>query len=83
MTAAQSRFLAMLYKVVHKIGRLRKFNCAREIEVNFFTAWTIFLKLGTLVHVYGYKTLPQIFFALGLSYGLSKSKKWGKVITIL
>ena len=29
---------------------------------NFFTAWTIFMKLGTLVHhVHGYKTLPQIF----------------------
>ena len=27
-----------------------------------FTAWTIFMKFGTLVHhVYGYKTVPQIF----------------------
>ena len=35
---------------------------SREIEFNFFTAWTIFMKLGTLVHqVHGYKTLPQIF----------------------
>ena len=24
----------ILYKVVHKIGRVRKFNCAREIEFN-------------------------------------------------
>ena len=54
--------IRFLYKVVHKIGRLRKFNRSREIEFNFFTAWTIFMKLGTLVHhVYGYKTLPQIF----------------------
>ena len=42
-------------------GRLRKFNGAREIEFNFFIAWTIFMKLGTLVHhVHGYKT-SQIF----------------------
>ena len=48
--------------VVHKIGRLRKFNRAREIEFNFFTTWTIFMILGTPVHhVHGYKTLPQIF----------------------
>ena len=54
--------IGFLYKVVHKIGRLRKFNCAREIEFNFFTAWAIFMKLGTLVqHAPGYKTLPQIF----------------------
>ena len=54
--------IRFLYKVVHKNGRLRKFNRSREIEFNFFTAWTIFMKLGTLVHhVPGYKTLPQIF----------------------
>ena len=54
--------IRFLYKVVHKNGRLRKFNRSREIEFNFFTAWTIFMKLGTLVHhVHGYKTLPQIF----------------------
>ena len=40
--------IRFLYKVVHKIGRLRKFNRSREIEFNFFTAWTIFMKLGTL-----------------------------------
>ena len=50
-----------LYKVVHKIGGLRKFNRAREIELNFFIAWTISMKLGTLVnHVHGYKIMPQI-----------------------
>ena len=37
-------------------------NRAREIEFNFFTAWTIFMKLGTLVHhLHGYKQLPQMF----------------------
>ena len=51
-----------LYKVVHKIGRLWMFNRAREIEFNFFTVWTIFMKLGTGVrHIHGYKMLPQIF----------------------
>ena len=61
-------------------GRLRKFNRSREIEFNFFIAWTIFMKLGTLVHyVHGYKTLPQTsnFFVLRLSYGLSNLKKKG------
>ena len=49
-------------QVVHKIGRLRKFNRSREIEFNFLTAWTISMKFGTLVqHALGYKTLPQIF----------------------
>ena len=57
--------LRFLYKVVHKNGRLRKFNRSREIEFNFLTAWTIFMKLGTLVHhVPGYKILPQIFIFL-------------------
>ena len=54
--------IRFLYKVVHKNGRLRKFNRARQIEFNFFIIWTIFMKLGTLVHhVHGYKTWPQIF----------------------
>ena len=54
--------IGFLYKVVHKIGRLRKFNRSREIEFNFFTAWTISMKFGTLVqHASGYKFLPQIF----------------------
>ena len=59
------KFLACIrfpYKVVHKNGRLRKFNRAREIEFNFFTAWTIVMKLGTLVyHVHGYKTVALDF----------------------
>ena len=54
--------LRFLWKVVHKIGRLRKFNHAREIKFNFFTAWTIFMKLGTLVHhVHGYKSCLRFF----------------------
>ena len=54
--------IGFLYKVVHKIGRLQKFNRSREIEFNFFTAWTIPMKFGTLVqHTPGYKMLPQNF----------------------
>ena len=54
--------LRFLYKVVHKNGRLRKFNRSREIEFNFFTAWTIFTKLGTLLyHVLGDKTFASNF----------------------
>ena len=54
--------IGFLCKVVHKIGRLRKFNRSREIEFNFLTAWTISMKFGTLVqHALGYKPLPQIF----------------------
>ena len=77
--------MRFLYKVVHKIGRVRKFNRAREIDFHFFTVHTIFMKLRTLVHhVLGYKTFASDFliFAQGLSYGLSKSKKKrGKIIT--
>ena len=55
-------------------------------ELNFFIAWTIFMKLGTLVHhVHGYKKVASDFliFVQGLSYGLPKSKKRGKIITKL
>ena len=49
--------IGFLFKVVHKIGRLRKFDRSREIEFNFFIAWTISVKFGTLVqHAPGYKT---------------------------
>ena len=59
--------IGFLYKVVHKNGHLRKFNRSREIEFNFFTAWTIFMKLGTLIHhVHGYKNCLRFFnFCLG------------------
>ena len=74
--------IGFLYKVVHTIGRLQKFNRSREIKFNFLTAWTISMKFGTLVqHAPDYKPLLQIFksFAQGLSYGLLKSKKRGKI----
>ena len=59
--------IGFLYKVVYKIGRLRKFNRSREIEFNFFTAWTISMKFGTPVqHTPGYKTCLRFFnFCLG------------------
>ena len=48
------------YKVAHKIGRLRKFNRAREIEFNFLTPWTISMKYGTLFqHARGYKSIAS------------------------
>ena len=51
-----------LYKVVHKIGCLWKFNRSRKIEFNFLAAWTISMKFGTLVqHAHCYKTFPQVF----------------------
>ena len=37
--------IGFLHKVLHKIGRLRKFNRTREIEFYIFIAWTIFIKL--------------------------------------
>ena len=38
-----------------------------RLNLTFFIAWTIFIKLGTLVnHAHGHKILPQIFtFCLG------------------
>ena len=54
--------IGFLYKVVHKIGRLRKFNRARENAFNFnyrldylYETWHT---CSTCSH--GYKTLPQI-----------------------
>ena len=59
-----------LYKVVLKIGHLRKFNRSREIDFNFLTAWRISMKFGTLFQqAPGYKSTPQsfLFYAQGLS----------------
>ena len=54
--------IGFLYKIALKIGRLRKFNRAREIELNRLTAWTISMKFGTPIqHAHGYKMVPQIF----------------------
>ena len=56
--------MRFLYKVVHKIGRLRKFNRSREIEFTFFTAWTIFMKFDTPVyHAHGYKMFASDFLS--------------------
>ena len=41
--------IGFLYKTVHEIGRLRKFNRSREIEFNLLIAWIISMKFGTLV----------------------------------
>ena len=49
--------IRFLYKVVYTNGRLRKFNPSREIELNFFTTWTIW----NLAHLF-------IMFTLGLSF---------------
>ena len=49
------------------------------LQFNFLTAWNISVKLGSLVHhAHGYKRLPQTFTFCPETYGLSKSKKWGK-----
>ena len=49
--------IGFLYKIVHKIGRLRKFNRSREIEFNFLTAGTIAMKFGIPVkQAPGHKT---------------------------
>ena len=54
--------IRFLYKVVHKTAVSESSIALGRLNLTFFTAWTIFMKLGTLVHhVYGYKTLPQIF----------------------
>ena len=74
------------YKVVHKSGRLRKFNRAREIEFNFFLS--LGLSVWNLAHLFICSWLQNLasdflIFASGLVYGLSKSKKRGKIITKL
>ena len=46
----------------HFAGEMISVGKARRCPFNFFTLWTISVKLGTLVHhVSGYKTVPQIF----------------------
>ena len=77
--------IGFLYKVVHEIGRPRKFNLAHVIEFNFLTASSIdiSMKLGARVqHAHGYKPTYAsdfLIFAQGLSYELSKSKKGVKL----
>ena len=57
-------------------------SLSSELPLSVFVAWTIFMKLGTLVHhVHGYKSYPDfLIFVWGLTYGHSKSKKRGKII---
>ena len=71
--------IRFLYKVVHKIGRLRKFNRAREIELNFLSFG---ISLWNLAHLFiilmaTNECLTFLNFAQGLNYGLSKLKKNG------
>ena len=78
--------MRFLYKVVHKTAVSESSIALGRLNLTFFIAWTIFMKLGTLVHhVYGSKTVLPIFKFLpkGLRYGLSESKKRGKIITKL
>ena len=76
--------IGFLCKVEYKIGRLRKFNRARKIELYFLTALTIFFEFSSLVqHAQDYNIWPQIFFWPRLTYGISKSKNRGKIITKL
>ena len=77
--------MRFLYKVVHKNGRLRKFNRSREIEFNFFTAWNLYETWHTCSSCSQLQNFAWNFliFVWGLSYGLSKSKKRGKIITKL
>ena len=77
--------VARLHKVSkqswHKIGRLWKFNRAREIEFNFLTAWTIFMKLGTQTN-FSFKFFFMKFsqkMPLNIFYTMGKKKlKWPK-----
>ena len=79
--------VGFLYKVVHKIGRLQKFNCSREIEFNFFYRLEYLHEIRHTCTV-ACSWLPNVAsdflnFVQGLSYGLSKSKKRGKMVTKL
>ena len=78
--------IRFLYKVVHKNGRLRKFNRSRENEFNFFyrldylyEIWHTCSSCSWLQKI----ASDFLIFVSGLSYGLSKSKKRGKIITKL
>ena len=55
------------HKVVHKIGRLWKFNRSHKIEFDVSTAWTISMTFGTLAqYASGYKSCLRLFqFCLG------------------
>ena len=72
--------IRFLYKVVDKNGRLRKFNRAREIELNFFFFYPLDCLHETWHTCSSCSRLQKgasdfLIFVQGLSYGLSKSKK--------
>ena len=52
--------IGFLYKVVHKIGRLRKFNRSHGIEFNFLTAWTISILAHLFRMLLATRRLPHI-----------------------
>ena len=54
--------ISFLYKVIHKTAVSESSIVLARLNLTFFTAWIILIKLSTLVHhVPGYKPLPQIF----------------------
>ena len=53
--------IGFLYKVVHKNGRLRKFNRSREIEFNFLPLGLSWNLAHLFIMFMATKRLPQIF----------------------
>ena len=81
-----ARFHKVSIQSCTQIGRLRKFNRAREIEFNFFylldylyETWHTCLSCSWRQNF----ASDFLIFAWGLCYGLSKSKNRGKIITKL
>ena len=66
---------SLVKKIVHKNGRLQKFNHARGTALSL---QPLVISTRNLAHLLVmYKMESQMFFAQGLSYGLSKlKKKW-------
>ena len=61
-------------------------HCAREIEFNFFYRLEYLYETWHSLFIMFMATKIAsdfLIFSWGLSYGLSKSKKWGKIITKL
>ena len=66
------------YKVVHKIGRLRMFNRAREIAFSFLTVLDYFYETWHTRSSCSWlpnSSLDFLLFEYGLNYGLSKLQK--------
>ena len=83
--------IRFLYKVVHKIGRLQKFNRAREIEFNLFTALTIdpysvrTTCVGTALIIICWTCIPAVFLVqiIGLEHGAASSSSMRTVSFIV